>query len=337
MHLTSNIPLILGKDPPPAAVKEFVYHCHQIACVYLRRKAFGGRLNPDQFGISLDDLALDCIADLFQRDRNGSFTRLVGYYSFVNISDISEEVLQGQTRRLVFSEVNQRLFRLYRESDPSLGKIIRNIKSAAKYFESFILDRRGDELWLCAPGEVPVNENRPTLSPEIAEICLGARLPANASLKKFLEALAEILHEEDDYQPAFPLVGLALIIRSAFSRLQDDTARLSGDEHPFTGTDIQQMILSSIDSVMKRMHPSYVGRKKLDASAYEYHFLAIRDVLVAQFVHDDGFDLSFFEHLHNHIKDLTPTDYQSHHRVYLEYLSKLTRRELLDALKKELR
>lgn len=250
---------------------------------------------------------------------------------------MGEEGCSALTRQLVFSEVNRHLFRLYRESDPSLGKIIRNIKSAAKYSDSFILERRGDELWLCTPGEDAVTESRPTLSPEIAEIRLGARLPANASLKNFLDALAEILQEEDEYQAAFPLIGLALIIRSAFSRLQDDTTGLSGDEYPFTNADLERMVFSSVDSVRRRMYYSYVGRQKLDDLSYESHFLAIRDILIAQFVHDDGFDFAYFDHLRNHMKGLTTAEYQKSHRVYLEYLSKVTRRDLLDALRRELR
>ncbi len=337
MQLKSLITNVVSSSPQPASVREFVYHCHRLASAYLRRKVASGRLNLNHFSLTLDDLALDSIADLFQRDEHDSFPRLNCFFSSVKFSSRGEEECSALTRQLVFSEVNRHLFRLYRESDPSLGKIIRNIKSAAKYSESFILERRGDEIWLCTPSEDRVSESRPMLSPEIAEIRLGSRLPANASLKNFLEALAEILHEENDYYPAFPLVGLALIIRSAFSRLQEDTAGLSGDEYTITSADLEHMIFSSVDSVRKRMRSSYVGKEKLDPQTYESHFLAIRDILVTQFVHDDGFDLTFFDHLRNHMEDLTAGEYQSRHRVYLEYFSKLARQELLDALRKELR
>ena len=51
--------------------------------------------------------------------------------------DLDEEEATQQLRILVFSKVNQGLFRLYRENDPILARLIRNIKLAVKADPSF--------------------------------------------------------------------------------------------------------------------------------------------------------------------------------------------------------
>ncbi len=48
--------------------------------------------------------------------------------------------LLGPARRLVFSHVNQALCRIYQETDPSLGKLIRNLKLAVKTFCQKLFD-----------------------------------------------------------------------------------------------------------------------------------------------------------------------------------------------------
>ncbi|MEX0721402.1 MAG: hypothetical protein WD059_12090 [Balneolaceae bacterium] len=74
----------------------------------------------------IDDLALDCIADLFGREGD-CLTEIESYFPKEQLSELKESEVAIKLRRLVFSKVNEGLFRNYRSFDPSLSKIIRNI------------------------------------------------------------------------------------------------------------------------------------------------------------------------------------------------------------------
>ena len=93
-------------------------------------------------------LALDCIADTFQRDENGHFTTLITYFESLNWRQLSDADLTIALRRLIFSKVNEGLFRSYRAEDPNLARIIRNIKEAVKRNDSFSLHREREVQWI---------------------------------------------------------------------------------------------------------------------------------------------------------------------------------------------
>ncbi len=145
MELKPLISSIISKNPSPGSINEFIFLCRKIALVHLRRKIASGRLSLDFFRATLDDLALDTVADLFNRDETGKFVQLEAYFEGLSIEESSGEDLLTYTRRLVCSRVNQNLFRLYHENDPSLGKILRNVKLAVGALQNFTVVERFNE------------------------------------------------------------------------------------------------------------------------------------------------------------------------------------------------
>jgi hypothetical protein len=118
IHLKPILISLLSDSPSWLCVKDFVRLCHKIALIYLRKKVRSGRLKPTFFGLPLEDLASDAIADLFKRDERGVYVKLLSYFGSPGWENKSEGELEGATRRLVFSQVNQALYRVYRETDP---------------------------------------------------------------------------------------------------------------------------------------------------------------------------------------------------------------------------
>ena len=119
---------ILRNEAPSRAFTHFINLCTSIALTHLERKAATGQINRGMIQLSLKDLALDCVADLFRLDEQGIPVQMRMYFECVNLEEASEEETLILLRRLIFSKVKQGLFRTYNEMDPSLGKIIRNIK-----------------------------------------------------------------------------------------------------------------------------------------------------------------------------------------------------------------
>ena len=108
---------ILADTPDRHAVNSLVERCFKMALAYLHHRLRKGSLTDHQFGISNEDLALDCIAELYQRDEQGAFIVITQYFENLDWRTQSEDALAVALRRLVFSKVNEGLFRSYREED----------------------------------------------------------------------------------------------------------------------------------------------------------------------------------------------------------------------------
>jgi hypothetical protein len=306
-----------------------------MAGIYLRKKVKNSRGNPAFGDMSLEDLAWDCIADLFERNEKGAFIKLAAYFKAIAWERKSAGELEGATRRLIFSQVNQALYRIYREADPSLGKLLRNLKIATKASSVFSLVQRNGEAWICFNQENESIAALPVMPPEFLEAHLTASLRGEADVKQVLFRFAEILAAQPDYRKSYPLTGLALIIRSAFVHLYSASENETNGHDTVAPEEIAQMIAMSVETVKTTMRPSYVGKQKIYAEAYDIYFLAIRDLLTAEYVQEDGLKRSYYDYLRRHLETLTRENYQRQCRCHFEYLAKLTRRELLQNFKKE--
>jgi hypothetical protein len=331
MHLKPTLSSLLSDAPSGLSIKDFASLCHKMAVVYLRKKD----RNPAFCGLSLDDLASDCIADLFQRDERGVFVKLASYFSAPAWESKSEDELLGATRRLVFSQVNQALYRIYRETDPSLGKLLRNLKNAVKSSSLVTLVQRQRETWICLNQENGAAASLPAMPPEFLEAHLTASLRGEADLKQILAVLIEILNDQHDYRKSYPLTGLALIIRSAFTHLNTALEQENNGHDNFAAAEIEKMVAASVQTVKAKMRPAYVEKQKIHAEAYDLYFLAIHDMLAAEYVQNDGCNRSYFDYLRQHLELLTREEYQKRFRCHFEYLAKLTRQELLHQFKKK--
>ena len=99
MNLVHLIRAVAGEAPSRTSVNEFTFLCRKIAVVFLRKKVSLGRLYPETFGVSIDDLALDCIADLFIQDDNGTLLQISAYFQGISLDDTTDEELLSHVRR----------------------------------------------------------------------------------------------------------------------------------------------------------------------------------------------------------------------------------------------
>ena len=123
MQLRESIRQILSPHPAPAASTPFIDLTLRIASLYLSKRIRTGTIHPEFFGLTPDDLAIDCIGPLFERDARGQFVQLQSYYTSLHWESLSDAELLAATRRIVFSKVHQQLTRSLPDHDPSLEKV----------------------------------------------------------------------------------------------------------------------------------------------------------------------------------------------------------------------
>lgn len=335
MTLKEIITSVVSLTPSRLATSELVQLCHRLAIVYLRKKARTGSLKPDLFGMPLEDIAFDCIADLFNRNENGCFVELQKYYSTLDYTNLDEDQLLSVSRRLVFSKVTQDLHRQYHQLDPVLHRILRNVKEAATSMPDINAERRNDEWWIFFCKERR-ETSLPVMPAEILESHLSSAVSDGMRTRQILTSVACIFADQSIYRDSYPLFGLALALRSVFARLGEVSTEVVEDRHGLADKEIEQRIKESVSTVSQSMKQKYVAKGKIDEITYQSYFRAIEDILQTEFVGQDGQNGSYIEHLSRQIADLTAESYRVTHRVYLEYLATLTRKRFLDEMRKEL-
>ena len=328
-----NVASVVSSQPDRLAVRALVDQSYRFAFAYLRQKVRRGRLRPDLFGLSLEDLALDCFADLFQRDEEGRFEQVATYFESLQWQRLQDEEVYMALRRLVFSKVNDGLFQRYRGMDASLAKIIRNIKNAVKANPNLSLLRHKRELWLVAASEGTALTSHPSAPPEILEAFLASQLSYSDELRAVVSSFSSFTEARPFYANGYPLTAFAQTLRAAYVCVGDASAY--EEEPAFPAYEVEEAIHLTTRSLKSDMHSSYVAKGKVNGLVFEAYFSAVRDILCAQFISNAPPVDSYYDALRSYMPELSKPYYRQEHRYRLEYLAKLSRGRLLHYLKDE--
>jgi hypothetical protein len=336
MHLRESIRHILAPHPAPAESRAYIDLTLRIATIHLLKRVNAGALTPSFFGLTPDDLALDCVGPLFARDAQGRFSHLEVYYLSIGWETLPDAELLAATRRLVYSMVHQQLVRLYRDHDPSLEKIIRNLRNAMRSTMALREDRRGGELWVATAGETPAHRSLPEMPWTYLDGELSGHLHDRTPLREVIRQCATILEGQAIYRRSVPLTSLALILRMAYARF-GAVPDVDGDpgESVLRGEEAERLITEALLGIEAEKHAAYVEKGKVTAPTYAAYMSAIRGILYTEFVENDGADHSYLVLLQAHMPGLSQEEYRENHRCHLEYLAKLARERFLARVRHE--
>ncbi|MFW5955601.1 MAG: hypothetical protein ACOCSK_02560 [Rhodothermales bacterium] len=327
-NLHKTLACVLSDQPTSRAIRDLVDRTQRIALSYLKQKAAGGSLRSEYFGLTLEDLALDCCAELFERDASGRFTTLRSYFDALRWPAMSDTDVQIALRRITFSKVNEELFRRYRANDPNLAKIVRNIKDAVKSDDRIRLVRSGNQRWLIV-GDDDARNDRPVAPPEFLEAHLAASVAPSMHVRGAVEALITFVSLRPDYRHGFPLVAFAKLVRSVFVRIgaaaaEEDTSF----EQDYSTEEILRAIDTATKTVCEKMLTRYMQSGKISGSMYGLYLRTVRSIFEARYLDGAAEDGSYFDILSRHAPGTTEDEYRSRHRNRIEYLSKLTHADI---------
>lgn len=314
-------------------VNRIVKTCYNFALVYLRMKGRSGKtylLKKER----IEDLAWDFIADLFQKDEDGNLIVLQSYFKNKLHPGITEDEVRIELRKLVFTKVDDNIFRYYGEKDPSLRKIIRNIKLAIRDTDckNRVCYRDGNII-VCDKKD----SDKPTLPVAFMRIRLCSRLNEKSQIPDVLIEVIDIITEQKEYRQRFSLVALAKIIRESFVIVQNDER--NGKASPIAEkrifkNEFDSFLNSSAGKVKESLGNKYVEKGKLQSEELEPFFKAASDIIREDFQTEiNGY--SQYEQLSRHMGGLEYSHFREKHRQVLEYVVKLIREDLVRNFKKE--
>jgi len=331
LELKSTLERVFQKDQD--AVREFAYFSRDVALAYLKYKIKNGDRYILSYYDRLEDLAWDCIADLFERDEDGHFSQLETYFINVEINEIHEGDLVSLTRRLIFSKVNDGLFRNHKNFDRSLSKIIRNLKLAAEdhpEIDIAIVNNRTSLVF-----DIEENDG-PSIPPEILEAWLFRHIEPKLNTKDILELVVELFRQNQMYSNSIPVVWLAQSIRHVYAKMNREFKEVPAHSKPhFFNGELTTFIEQIIDLKREDLYASYVETGKIPITLFDHYLNAVVDILHDDFIKDDPVADSYFEHLKKHLPQLEKATYREEHRQYLEYLVKIIRKDFTNEVKKE--
>ncbi len=319
--------------PPEAVVDEFVTFCRKTAVVLLRKKIAGGKLSLNRISLSIDDLALDCVADLFSRNAEGSFVQLQVYLRGMDVGKMSEAELMSHMRRLVFAKVDQGIFRIYHEIDPSLSKIIRNIKISIHALEHYtIVDRFGEPY--IVPAACDPLGHLPLIEPAILKEELRQIVGKSETIPNLMAHLSRCLREQEECCRLVPMVQVALVFRSLFSGADVTDAIPSDAENLTTISDATEVISRACLWVKERAYKKYVDAGKVSEEVFCHYFKVVEAALLHAIVDRDGEEIYYYDELCKFVPGMTKEGYKAFHKSKIEYLGRIAHRRALKELKK---
>ena len=351
-NLTGTIQNLCSGRYSQSELVQFITLAQKISLSYLKyQEVIGKRISGERVetDVELEDLAIDCIADLFASNGNGSFPQLAKYYEnkfleFPQASDAESLVL---TRRLIVRKTKQELSRIFRERDPEGAKIARNIKVAVRNSDTLFLfkDMGKDYVYFYSnghdsngaypsdlidlPGD-PLNlrKNKAPIPEELLEHRFLDLYNPNDSIYSAITKLLNTVSEYHSYQRYLAIEIIARLIRNVKSH--DFRERMVSNTHTASPLDqledkeITHFIEKVMDLMWNKINNQYLSPGKISKDKAEIYYKALRDVLTDLTYDRNG--SSYFRNLKYYLPNLTQRMYRENERSIFEYLAKIAKR-----------
>ena len=329
--LKAKLESLLGGAPAPADVRSVVRVAHAIAKVTLSRRIQSEPLVKFH-GLDYNDLAYDCIADLFSRDDRGRYVALATYFTAFEFSSLTDEDVFFHIQRLVLRNVKQGVYRLYHQMDPQLGKILRNIKLSVQTLGLFReFDRLGDSC--LAPASVDTLEHLPLMKTEELTYALLNTASGNEFVPELLSKTHRILCEQAERSRIVTLISLALAIRAFHEQKSVPRLVEQSDGTDDVAIDSREAIRIACGELRARAEARYVRRGKVSPAMMETYFDVIEQGLHQRFVDHDGAEFQISETFLKLSPGISLVEYRKSHRSRLEYLARLTTKRVVQILR----
>lgn len=307
-------------------VDELIHACKSLALPLLRVRLRNDMVLRNALELTVEDIAIDCVADLFTSAGPDEFPHLKAYFAPYPLDELTDEELLSDLRRLVFSLVNQGLFRIYNEVDPTFGRIIRNIKLALPHFDSLVQMDLFDEPCLALPERDP-DDDRRMFEFEDLEAGLRNYLTGTENIPFMLGKLTLLLREREDVSKVVPLILAARAFKSLYMHHEEIEEPVRSFEGGIETEAVAKLVHETVRAVKEKKAIEYSEKVGIDPALVETYFTVIEEKLMLTFS-GDGAERSLGKLLLEHMAGLSESEYAAEHRNRLQYLARVTGKEV---------
>lgn len=275
-NLSQTIPCICRGIPTESEIRPFIRICVHLAMGYLKYKSsIGYRITQSKVDTEseLEDIAVDAIADLFERNDQGEFVQISRFFQPYLDEKRSEAEWMILLRRLITSRTDQALFRIFRERDPETAKLFRGIKIAVSNSQDLAIHEnvQGSIIAICDRNTNPSSEIRIIDAFEwetsFQEIISGFK-PAD-TIPVLLDKIFSQVQQKPGRPNAFCLNEIVNLIKTfRKDRVNAERISLGHSVRPIDsdliGEEIRTQMKRILKSLFEKIDTDYLKKDKLD-------------------------------------------------------------------------
>lgn len=315
-------------------VNSLVRCAYQYAYTRLRQLINSRRLHLHSFPLNIEGITFDCIAEIFQRNEDGVFIDLIDYFSDERtLGKLNEAEAQHHFRVLVFRKLQDGIVRLYRENDPVLSKIIRNVKLAIQALPNVYCFERMGQVFIASCPEDQRYDHLPEFPIEQIESELTTRIVIDTNAQDYLLTFLEILNSQEHFRRFYALIDVAVVIKRSLAAERIPLDNLCRIDETLLDYDIERIVTNSIRDVERTLYMRYVSKNKINKDLFKQYAAALKEILIDVFVRNNGLDISQPEYLRRQIADLTTEQYRLIHRTHFEHMVRVAKTMVKEKLK----
>lgn len=287
-------------------------------------------------GLTMTDVAYDCLGEAFVRDETDRFSRLEDFVESLdeNLETIDEREVFLAYKSFLMCLADAQLARLFAQSDPAGAKIHRNIRDCVKQSGFFCIkkDFRGKVLM---PRDCEASEHRAPFPPDELEAEFRQTVNRQATLGHLLNALHDILVKQSAYRRSVPVVEVVQIFRRYYQAeaVEPDDGSLPSREG-LSEFEIRRIRQHVELALKEKILLTYLARGKIDRQQAEALARAFED-MIADWCSGEESQTSLYGYVSRYVS-MDEATYESTMRPKMEYLLKIVREEFAARLMKDI-
>lgn len=269
--------------------------------------------------VTLDEMAIDAIAPLFERDESGTFIRIKRAFVKWEPKIETEEQANFFVNRLAAKSTEKYVSELLRQSDPFFSKILKSI--------NYLIERQGyAKKQILGTTYIIENEFINVGSLSSNQFIYDLPLQLFRDTDCMLKDIFNHIKINSDNAAAIPLNALVIKIKSTSCLNFEISDRVEVD----STIEIDTVINNAIQMAFYKLEDGYLKNKKID----EDESSAIKRALykISIDLRDGGIITGLHKYLIEEIPSLSFDDYRMKYQNIFEYLFKILRKEIIHQL-----
>jgi hypothetical protein len=271
--------------------------------------------------LTLQELAIDCIAGLFVNENNSELISIKQTFYNWKPAITNEADCIFFLNKVIANRVEQHIFKLLKEEDPFFSKLLDSV---------YYLVKKNGFHKIHFMGKTFITEN----DSESFEKCFISsdefeKLPTKLFQKKgtLLDDLFGYLKNETDFNSAIPLNDLINRLKHInFSEyLVNEFV-----SNEYRKLEVNEIVQEGFKSALEKLTHSYVEKGKLNFEEQKAFESALKEM--ANDLCDGGVNPGLYNYLFPHFSGLSENDYKTKYHNILEYLLKVMKSNIAEKL-----
>ncbi len=294
------------------AIKYLHYHQNRIINLLLRED------------ITIQELAIDSIADLFVKDDDKNLNTLIHSFHSWQPEIKSNEDALFFLNKIVAGRVEQHIFKLLKEEDPFFSKLLDSI--------NYLIKQNGYHKFHFLGKTFITEINSENFEKEFISTDEFEKFPSSLfHQKKFLlKSLFNYLRLETNFNPAIPLNDLVYRLKNInFS----DYQVIDSDSSLSNKLEIDEFINIGFKAASDKLNSTYLNKDKINPEEKTALESALKEMVLD--LCNGGISPRLYGYLSPHIQNLSEEDYKQKYHNILEYLLKVMKSKIAETLKEK--